>query len=123
MLDWIPVLRSMVKVVGSARQEATGIFDQAKKYADHKAELTAMVNTANLRFNAGEAGMKAIIEKIAAGDGSEKDVQKLYGLLDETLDEVNQTLLNLSFDKDFGQAILQKKGLTVSEHQVVRRRT
>lgn len=82
-----------------------------------------MVNTANLRFNAGEAGMKAIIEKIAAGDGSEKDVQKLYGLLDETLDEVNQTLLNLSFDKDFGQAILQKKGLTVSEHQVVRRRT
>ena len=52
MLEWVPVIRSIVKTIGALRKEAKGIGTDWNQLADEKSERAAMVDLATLRFDA-----------------------------------------------------------------------
>jgi hypothetical protein len=107
MLEWIPVINSLVKAVGKTRREKAAIAKDFNSVSERRLERHARLQIARLRFNA--PGMKSIVEKINEGNSSAKDIQDLHIKLDETLDYVTLTLNMLSFEKEIGDFILEKK--------------
>jgi hypothetical protein len=112
MIEWIAPLRSIVKSLRGITKYAMALGAGWNSLADKRGETQARVDLASLRFDS--TGISAILKKVSDRKATEKDFEKLWIMLGETLDDVEQILDKLSYEQSYGARLLINAGFDVA---------
>lgn len=109
MLEWVPIIGSIIKAVDALRKETKEITTDVNDLIEKKTEGAALIDIATLRFNSN--GMKAIVEKTKEGVATQQDFSDLSDKLTSSIDDVTVILMKLAYEKEYGSLILKRRGL------------
>jgi hypothetical protein len=92
--DFAKALREMIRALGDVRT----CFDSATALYDRRKARAAAKGLATLAFE--KSGMRAPLERIAAGAGTPEDIESIYEQLFQTTEEVEQSIHSIVRYKD-----------------------